>query len=113
MDGSKKSEVSNDYAHDIWRSLELHIFPTIDNMSISGIKTTHVISSIKPIAAKGNLETLKRVCQRINEVIFYAVNTGVIEANPLAKINAVFASPKRKNMPSIKPKELLRFLLSL
>lgn len=109
----KTSEVSKDYANDIWRSLELHIFPAIGSMPIARIKATHAISAIKPIAAKGNLETVKRVCQRINEVMFYAVNTGVIEANPLAKISAAFASPKKKNMPSIKPEELPTFMRAL
>ncbi|WP_431354943.1 integrase domain-containing protein [Enterovibrio norvegicus] len=109
----KASEVSKDYANDIWRSLELHIFPIIGNMPVTRIKATHAISAIKPIAAKGNLETVKRVYQRINEVMYYAVNTGMIEANPLAKISAAFACPKKKNMPSIKPEELPTFMRAL
>ncbi|WP_454442102.1 integrase domain-containing protein [Vibrio bathopelagicus] len=109
----KESEVSKDYANDIWRSLELHIFPIIGNMPVTRIKATHAISAIKPIAAKGNLETVKRVCQRINEVMYYAVNTGMIEANPLAKISVAFASPKKKNMPSIRPEELPTFMRAL
>ena len=40
------------------------------------------IDAIKPIAAKGSLETVKRLCQRLNEIMLYAVNVGLINANP-------------------------------
>ena len=31
------------------------------------------------LRANGKLETIKRLCQRINEIMFYAVNIGLIE----------------------------------
>ena len=30
----KRTEVTDDYADDIWRSLELHVFPSVGNMPI-------------------------------------------------------------------------------
>lgn len=38
--------------------------------------------------------------------MYYAVNVGIISANPVAKISAAFESPDRKNMLSIRPEEL-------
>ena len=62
------------------------------------------------IKASGRLETVKRVNQRINEVMIYAVNTGIIHANPLAGVKAAFKSPEKRNLPTLKPHELPEFL---
>ncbi|MBO0170453.1 integrase, partial [Vibrio parahaemolyticus] len=39
----RKHHVSEDYANDIWRSLELHIFPNLGNMPISELTAPIVI----------------------------------------------------------------------
>lgn len=109
----KRSKVSEDYAKDIWRSLELHIFPSMGKQPIGTLTAMQVIGILKPIAAKGSLETVKRLCQRLNEVMNFAVNTGVIHANPLSKIHAAFQAPKKQQMPTIRPEELPTFMSSL
>lgn len=80
----KKTQVSENYGIDLWRSLENHLFPELGKLPISKITAPKVIDVIKPIAAKGVLETVKRLCQRLNEIMTYAVNTGLIHANPLS-----------------------------
>ncbi len=109
----KRSQVTADYAKDIWRSFELHLFPQLGKIPISRIKAPDAIQILKPIASKGSLETVKRLCQRINEVMTHAVNTGVIESNPLAGINKAFQAPQKQNMPTLKPEELPRLMVSL
>ncbi|MCD9477321.1 integrase domain-containing protein [Photobacterium phosphoreum] len=109
----KKASVTPDYAEDIWRSLELHIFPAIGNMPISQIKATHAIDTLRPIAAKGSLETVKRLSQRLNEIMIFAINTGLIDANTLAGIKAAFSKPVTKNMPSLNPNELPELMVTL
>lgn len=86
----KKSKVSANHAEDSWRSLELHILPMLGKVPIHKITAVKAIETIKPIAAKGSLETVKRLCQRFNEVMIYATNTGLINANPLAGIGKAF-----------------------
>lgn len=71
----KKATISADHATDTQRSLELHIFPDMGNVPIHKITAMKAIDTLKPIAAKGNLETIKRLCQRLNEIMVYAVNT--------------------------------------
>ena len=83
----------------IWNSLELHIFPYIGNSSIFKLKAKDFIKIMEPLRANGKLETIKRLCQRINEIMFYAVNIGLIEANPAAKIKDAFESPTKGQMP--------------
>lgn len=102
----KKTEVTPDYAEDIWRSLELHIIPKLGKYPISRINAPDTIETLKPVAAKGNLETIRRVCQRLNEVMNFAVNTGLVQANPLYGIKSAFSKPKKELMPSLKPDEL-------
>jgi len=68
---------------------------------------------LEPIAAKGSLETVKRLCQRINEVMTYAVNTGVVENNPLSGIGKAFQAPDKKHMPSLRPDQLPKLMRAL
>lgn len=96
----KKTKVSPEHAHDSWRSLELHIFPTLGAVPITKITAVKTIDAIQPIAAKGSLETVKRLCQRLNEVMTYAVNTGLIDANPLSGIHNAFQSPAKQHQPN-------------
>ncbi|WP_220720647.1 integrase domain-containing protein [Agarivorans litoreus] len=109
----KKSKVTADYALDIWRSLELHILPILGARPISSIRAPETIDVIKAIAARGNFETVRRVIQRLNEIMTYAVNTGVIESNRLTGIKAAFETPSKKHMPSIRPEELPELMLEL
>ena len=75
---AKKSKVSIDYTDDIWRLLALHIFPYMGQKAIESITAPLVIRVLKPIKAKGSYETVKRLCQRLNEIMVFAVNTGII-----------------------------------
>ena len=103
----KKSKVSNDHGDDIWRSLALHIFPYMGQEPINSITAPAVISVLKPIEAKGSYETIKRLCQRLNEVMVFAVNTGIIlGANPLSGIKDAFIAPTKKHLPTLLPSQL-------
>ncbi|WP_158160876.1 integrase domain-containing protein [Grimontia hollisae] len=102
----KKDDVTPDYAVDIWRSLELHIFPHLSHVPVREITAPQVIELLKPIEAKGSLETVKRLAQRLNEVMNFATNCGLIQANPLTGIKAAFKKPKKENMAALKPAEL-------
>lgn len=102
----KQHDVTPDYALDIWRSLELHIFPHICDKPVKAINAPEIIELLKPIEAKGSLETVKRLAQRLNEVMNFATNCGLIQANPLTGIKAAFKKPKKENMAALTPAEL-------
>ncbi|HCG9645373.1 TPA: tyrosine-type recombinase/integrase [Vibrio parahaemolyticus] len=102
----KISRVTPDYANDIWRSLELHVFPDLKNHPISTLTAPIVIDVLRPLEAKGSLETLKRVSQRLNEIMTHAVNCGQANSNPLQGIKSAFKKPKKQNMKSLEPEEL-------
>lgn len=109
----KKTQVSSDYAIDIWRSLENHIFPSLGSTPIHLLRPKMVIDCLRPLEAKGVLETVKRLCQRVNEIMVYAANTGVIELNPLANITDAFDAPTPTNFPTIKPERLPELMRSI
>lgn len=109
----KKTKVSADHAIDIWRSLELHVFPALGNVPIYKVTAVKAIENLEPIAAKGSLETVKRLCQRLNEIMIYAVNTGIVKNNPLAGISKAFQAPAKQHLPTIKPDQLPSFMSAL
>jgi hypothetical protein len=109
----KKAKVSEDHATDTWRSLEIYIFPSLGKSPIHKITAVKVIEVIEPIATKVSLETVKRLCQRLNEIMVYSVNTGIIENNPLAGIGTAFQTPVKQHLPTLKPEELPTLMLAL
>ncbi|EDD4059543.1 tyrosine-type recombinase/integrase, partial [Salmonella enterica subsp. enterica serovar Typhimurium] len=109
----KKASVTEDYADDIWRSLERDIFPAIGNVSVTDIKAHTLVQAVQPVQARGALETVRRLCQRINEVMIYAQNTGLIDAVPSVNIGKAFEKPQKKNMPSIRPDQLPQLMQTM
>ncbi len=77
----KQASITPDYAKDIWRSLEKDVFPAISEIPVQEIKARKLVEALEPIKARGALETVRRLVQRINEIMIYAVNTGLIDAN--------------------------------
>ena len=102
----KRHDVSEACANDAWRSLELYVLPFIGSMPIDQIRAPLVIELLRPIEADGKLETVRRLCQRINEILDYTVNQGLLAANPCSAIRKVFKKPTKKHMPTLKPDEL-------
>ncbi|MBN9929644.1 tyrosine-type recombinase/integrase [Pantoea agglomerans] len=109
----KQASVTPDYAKDIWRSLEKDVFPAIGEIPVQEIKARKLVEALEPIKARGALETVRRLIQRINEIMIYAVNTGLIDANPASGIGMAFEKPKKQNMPTLRPEELPKLMHSL
>lgn len=109
----KGQGLAEDTLRDIWRSLERNVFPSVGNRPIADLIASNFIEALKPLAAQGKLDTVRRTAQRINEVMYYAVNTGMITANAASQINKAFNAPSAKNMPAIRPEELPDFMQKL
>jgi len=110
---AKRNYITASHAASSWRSLELYVFPKLGKMPIHKITATKAIEAIKPIAAKGSLETVKRLCQRLNEIMIYAVNAGIITTNPIAGISKAFQPPIKKHLPTLKPEQLPMLMKAL
>lgn len=68
----------------------------IGEIPVQQIKARILVEALEPIKARGALETVRRLVQRINEIMIYAVNTGLIDANPASGVGMAFEKPKNK-----------------
>ncbi|PCI64944.1 MAG: integrase [Kangiella sp.] len=106
---TKKDQVSKNTL----RSLEIHVYSRLGETPIHKINAKDTIEVINSVAKKGSLETVKRVCQRLNKIMIYAVNTGLIDANPLAGISNAFSPVKNNHYPTIKPEHLPKLMKTI
>lgn len=109
----KSKSVTEDYAKYIWRSLDKDVFPAIGKIPVQEIKARTIVEALEPIKARGALETVRRLVQRVNEIMIYAVNTGLIDSNPASGVGMAFERPKKQNMPTLRPEELPKLMRSL
>lgn len=49
----KKTKITAEYADDVWRSLEIHVFPEMGNVPIDQINAPNTINILKKVSAKG------------------------------------------------------------
>ncbi|NIF21051.1 integrase domain-containing protein [Candidatus Pantoea multigeneris] len=109
----KGKSVTEDYARDIWRSLEKDVFPAIGEIPVQGIKAKTIVVALEAIKARDAFETVRRLVQRINEIMIYAVNTCLIDSNPASGAGMDFEKPKKQNMPTLRPEEFPKLMSSL
>jgi integrase len=92
----QKNSIIKNYGDDIWGSFEKHISPKLGTQPIHELHAPQVIEVLKPIESRGNLKTVKRLTQRLNDVMTFAVNIELIAKNPFDGIKASFKRPKKK-----------------
>ena len=109
----KESKVSEVYYKKISNRLETYIFPKLGKIPLHKINAVTTIEAVTPAADQGKLETVKKLCRWINEIMLFAVNTGLIHANPLSGIGKAFDAPKVVNLPTLKPEELPELMLRI
>lgn len=102
----KEGKVSPAYYEKIKGRLEKYIFPKLGKTPIQKVTAVTAIEIIQPLANDEKLETVKKICRWVNEIMVYAVNTGVAHSNPLAGIGKAFGAPKVTNLPTLRPDEL-------
>lgn len=109
----KRQQVKPDTADKAYRALEKHILPLLAHVPLDQIKPKPVIEILEPIKAKGNLETVKRLCRIINEIMRLGVAGGIIEVNYLSDITKMFPPAKRKNMATLTPDRITELMARL
>jgi integrase len=109
----KKTTIAENTATSLWRKFENHVFPKLGHRPIDKILAPEAIEALKPLAAKGNLETTGKIIGYLNNVMNHAVNTGILHHNPLSGIRSAFQTAKATNMATIKPCELGKLMNDL
>lgn len=103
---TKTADLTPDYAFDLTRSLENHVFPKLGGKPLATITAPMAIKALQPLADDGKLELVRRLCQRLNMLSDYAVNTGSLDHNRLAGIKAAFQPPTQVNNVCLPPCEI-------
>ena len=109
----KKQQVKPETAEKAYQSLTKHILPSLQNVPIHSIKPKLIIDILEPVKNQGSLETVKRLCRIINEVMRIAIASGIIEVNYLSDITKLFPAPKKTNMASLEPNRLPELMQEL
>jgi integrase len=85
-------------------TLSRFAYPSIGQVPVSEITRSMLVELVQAIESKGISETAYRVSGRIEMVLDYAVDAGLIQSHPAAKLTRVLAPRKRKQeMASIPP----------
>jgi len=71
------------------------MFPAIGTVPVKEIKARPIVEAVETIKARGALETVRRLIQRINEIMIYTVNTALSDANPSSAVGMAFEKPKK------------------
>ncbi|MCF4174472.1 tyrosine-type recombinase/integrase [Vibrio sp. McD22-P3] len=109
----KKKTVSANHAERIWRTLELYAFPHFGRTPIASITRLSAVQALRPLEDDQKLSTIKRICQSLNQIMEYGVDSGIIIANPLTRMINAFEKHEVEHMPTIRPELLNRLLKQL
>lgn len=109
----KKTSIKEQTAKKLKQRIEKYLLPDLGKFPLGDITAPQAIKTIKPIANQGKLETVGRLCRSLNEIMTFAVNTGVIEHNRLAGIGKAFETAKVTNQASLDPKDLPELLKTI
>ena len=111
--GVKKTSIKELTARKLKQRLDKYLLSYMGKSPINEITAPQTIKVLQPLTNEGKLETVGRICRNLNEIMTFAVNTGIIEHNRLAGIGKAFAAPKVTNQASLKPEELPKLLTAL
>jgi integrase len=99
--GSHECRWADSYSDHIIRRFERDIFPWIGNTAIRKIKPAEILTCLKRIEARGNLETAHRAYQNICWVFRYATATGQCTQDPSAALKGALLPTNEKHLASI------------
>lgn len=99
----RTSDLSEDHAKDVWRSLEMHVFPSLGNTPVTEIRPKMLKEHLTLLEEQGILETLRRVISRLNEIFRFAISEELIEFNPADNPSPASRNRKSRTCPPFTP----------
>ncbi|MEW5561565.1 integrase arm-type DNA-binding domain-containing protein [Enterobacter asburiae] len=107
---TRKRGWSEPHAKKVLKDLENHIFPEIGKRAVNEITIQDLLIPLRKMEDKGILETASRIKQRMNAIMRYAVQSGIIKYNPAQELDGALETNKTKHRPAL-PLERLPELL--
>lgn len=92
---------STDHAARILQRLEADIFPEIGQRDVAELKTRDLLAPLRKVEERGALDLASRLRQHIHGILRYAVQIGLIEANPASDTTGALATRKAIHRPAL------------
>ena len=102
----KTQKLSKHTYYGMWKRYLRHLKPLFGKIPIKEITPRIAISAFQKLVTEGKHATLRLCVIELNGAMNYAVNSGLLEANPLIKIVLALPKPTSKNYPALRPEEL-------
>lgn len=100
------------HANDVITSMEADLFPVIGAHPIGDVDEVLLLSALRPVEARGAIETAHRLRQRADRVFQHAAAEGAPNSNPAANVKkALRPVPPKKRWPALTDLEQIRALL--
>lgn len=109
----QKGTWTDDHAHRVWLRLKDNTFGELGSRVINEITLQDVIVFIRKIEKRGALDVVQRVLQDIRRVFRYAVQEGILTANPISELTAEVLKRRASDHRPLLPREQLPEFLRL
>ncbi|MFA7293736.1 MAG: integrase arm-type DNA-binding domain-containing protein, partial [Rhodocyclaceae bacterium] len=110
--GNPKKLWLPEYAEKIMRSLEVDVFPQIGARPINEIRPPEALAMLRKVEARGTLETLKRVRQRVRDVFTFAIAEGLRDSeNPVSGLEKALKTRQAEHYPALHARQLPEFFI--
>ncbi|AWB35190.1 tyrosine-type recombinase/integrase [Orrella marina] len=107
-----KPNKTEKHASEVWRRLELDIFPALGSIPADELTAAQVRDCIKAIEARGALDIAKRQLQKCSQIMRHAVAHDMATRNPVSDIQPsdILPARKKRNYARIDAKDLPQLL---
>nr|WP_246616993.1 integrase arm-type DNA-binding domain-containing protein [Sphingomonas yunnanensis] len=109
---SQKAGWSERYASIVLNSFVNDVFPRLGKLPITAVTTPLVLEVLRPIEARGAVETAHRVRQRISEVFARAIAAGIAQADPSAVTKRALGRKTKGKFPAARTIKLAQAVLA-
>jgi integrase len=100
------------HAADVLASLEAEVFAAFGTVPVDRVKPAHVLAALRPMEARGAIETARRVKQRCARVFGFAIASGWCEADPTSPLKDALAPlPAKGHRPALATLDEARTLI--
>lgn len=100
----KKSEK---YAKQVKAAIDLNVLPLLKDRDIREIRPFDIVEALRGMEERGVLEYLRRTKSSLSLMFGYAVDSGLIDFNPVKAIgNQAFIRPKKQHFEALTPEQL-------
>jgi len=101
----RKAVWSTEYANNMTRRLEQHIFPWIGSKPIKTVTAADVLEALERIEKRGKAETAHRARSSCGDIFRFAVATRRAERDPTIDLKGALMPVRARHFPSVKRPE--------